>query len=80
MKSICLTLLALYRYGISPLLEPACRFEPTCSDYASQAISRFGVLKGCGLAITRVLKCHPFHSGGYDPVVSEDCASQRVSD
>jgi len=69
MKSICLTLLTLYRYGISPLLGPACRFEPTCSDYAGQAIIRFGVLKGCRLAICRVLRCHPFHPGGYDPVV-----------
>ena len=80
MKAICLTLIALYRYGISPLLRPACRFEPTCSDYAAQAIHRFGVLQGCGLAICRLLKCHPFHPGGYDPVTSDTRGSRRVTD
>lgn len=79
MKTICLMLIALYRYGVSPLLGPACRFEPTCSDYAGQAINRFGVFYGCRLAICRLLRCHPFHPGGYDPVMS-DRGSRRVTD
>ena len=77
MKTICLTLIALYRYGMSPLLGPSCRFEPTCSDYAGHAIHRFGVLHGCRLAIWRVLKCHPFHPGGYDPVVSKTAVHRK---
>jgi uncharacterized protein len=77
MKTVCLTLIALYRYGISPLLGPACRFEPTCSDYAGQAIHRFGVLHGCRLAIWRVLKCQPFHTGGYDPVVGKTAVHRK---
>ncbi|MBA5866523.1 MAG: membrane protein insertion efficiency factor YidD [Nitrospira sp. CR1.3] len=68
MRSLCLYLLAGYRYWISPWLGPACRFEPTCSAYASTAIRRFGVLRGLQLAICRLLKCHPFHPGGFDPV------------
>ncbi len=65
---LCLGLLAGYRCLISPWLGPACRFEPTCSVYASLAINRFGVLRGLGLSACRLLKCHPFHPGGYDPV------------
>jgi uncharacterized protein len=68
MRTVCLTLLAWYRYWISPFLGPACRFEPTCSVYASTAIGRFGVLRGLWLSICRLLKCHPFHPGGFDPV------------
>jgi putative membrane protein insertion efficiency factor len=64
----CLTLLAGYRYWISPFLGSACRFDPTCSEYASTAISRYGVLRGLKLAACRLLKCHPFHPGGMDPV------------
>lgn len=68
MRHCCLSLLAGYRYWISPFLGPACRFEPTCSAYASDAISRYGVFRGLGLAVCRLLKCHPFHPGGMDPV------------
>lgn len=68
MRQWCLTLLAGYRYWISPFLGPACRFDPTCSEYASTAISRYGVLRGLKLAACRLLKCHPFHPGGMDPV------------
>ena len=68
MKRVCVWLIGFYRFWISPWLGRACRFEPTCSTYASQAIDRFGVVKGGGLAVWRLLKCHPFHPGGYDPV------------
>ena len=68
MKTICVAAIRAYRFWISPWLGPACRFEPTCSAYASQAIERFGVVKGIGVALWRLLKCHPFHPGGYDPL------------
>jgi putative membrane protein insertion efficiency factor len=68
MKRICIGLIGFYRFWISPWVGPSCRFEPTCSAYASQAIDRFGVIKGSGVAFWRLLKCHPFHPGGYDPV------------
>ncbi|WP_231989500.1 membrane protein insertion efficiency factor YidD [Nitrospira japonica] len=67
-RALCLAALAGYRYGISPWLGPACRFEPTCSAYASEAITRFGVGRGAALTVCRLLKCHPFHPGGHDPV------------
>ena len=71
MKTICLAILSAYRFCISPWLGPACRFEPTCSVYASQAIQHFGVVRGSGLALWRLLKCHPFHPGGYDPITGK---------
>lgn len=69
MKRILLFLIRFYQKWISPLKgQPTCRFYPTCSSYAYLAISRYGALKGTRLAIRRILKCHPFHPGGYDPV------------
>lgn len=68
MKRPFLWLLRGYKRFISPLFPPACRFYPTCSDYAYQAIDKHGLAKGGLLAIRRLLKCHPFHEGGYDPV------------
>jgi len=68
MKVILLTLIKFYRRAISPLFPPRCRFYPTCSSYALEAIEKHGTLKGSYLAIKRILKCHPFHPGGYDPV------------
>lgn len=62
-----LGLIIFYRRFISPLKPPSCRFYPTCSEYAEQAIRKYG-LKGVFLAFKRVLKCHPFHPGGYDPL------------
>lgn len=57
-----------YRWLLSPLLGPCCRFHPTCSDYALQALAVHGAWKGCRLALWRLLRCHPFSPGGYDPV------------
>ncbi|HBX23905.1 MAG TPA: membrane protein insertion efficiency factor YidD [Desulfotomaculum sp.] len=68
MKSLLITLIRLYQVLLSPLKGPTCRFYPTCSDYAVQALNKYGVCKGSYKAIVRILKCHPFHPGGYDPV------------
>ncbi len=68
MKTILILLIKGYRMFISPLFPPSCRFRPTCSIYALEAIDRFGVVKGTYLAVKRILRCHPFHPGGYDPV------------
>ena len=68
LRRLCLMLLTIYRVGVSPMLGPACRFYPTCSVYAQGAIERYGVLKGGLMAVRRLLKCHPFHPGGVDPV------------
>jgi putative membrane protein insertion efficiency factor len=57
-----------YQYGVSPYMGICCRFEPTCSHYAAEAIHRHGVIKGLVLMTSRILKCHPFHPGGLDPV------------
>lgn len=68
MRQLCLSLIVIYQRWISPLLPPACRFEPTCSRYARDAIQRHGVLRGVAWAALRLLRCHPFHPGGFDPV------------
>jgi putative membrane protein insertion efficiency factor len=67
-KDILIGFVKLYRYLISPLTPPCCRFVPSCSQYAIDAIGKYGALKGSFLAAKRILKCHPFHPGGYDPV------------
>ncbi|EAS62843.1 membrane protein insertion efficiency factor YidD [Photobacterium angustum] len=61
-------LVRFYQLAISPLLGPRCRFTPTCSQYAIEAVKTHGALKGCWLAAKRLLKCHPLNDGGYDPV------------
>jgi putative membrane protein insertion efficiency factor len=68
MKTLCIVLIRFYQLFISPLFPPTCRFYPTCSQYAIEAIQKKGVLRGVWLAIKRIVKCHPFHPGGYDPV------------
>lgn len=68
LQKLFLGLIRFYQLAISPYIGPHCRFTPTCSEYAFIAIYRFGAFKGMYLAIKRLLKCHPFHKGGYDPV------------
>ena len=66
---VVLFLLRGYKWALSPLLPPACRYVPTCSDYAMEAVDCYGVFRGGLMAMGRVLRCHPFVRGGYDPVV-----------
>ncbi len=68
-----------YQVLISPILGPRCRFTPTCSHYAIEAIKLHGILKGCWLAGSRLIKCHPFNEGGYDPVPT-CCVKKNISD
>ena len=68
MKGLVLAALRGYKRHVSPLLPPACRYTPTCSEYALEAVERYGVLKGTALAVKRLLSCNPFSRGGYDPV------------
>jgi len=68
MKRALLAIIRFYKRAISPYLPPSCRFTPTCSEYAAEAIQKHGALKGGGLAIWRILRCNPLCKGGYDPV------------
>ena len=68
MKTVILWLLNSYKRYVSPWLPPSCRFEPTCSMYMVQAIEKKGVLRGLMLGLKRLLRCHPFSAGGFDPV------------
>ncbi len=63
-----IALVKIYRFAISPLFPPRCRFYPTCSAYTLEALKKHGPFKGLGLSVKRILKCHPFHPGGHDPV------------
>ena len=68
LKKIFLALIRFYQRFISPSFPRTCRFTPTCSQYAYEAVTKYGPFKGVYLSIRRILKCHPFHDGGYDPV------------
>lgn len=68
MKTIFLALIRAYQYALRPMLGSNCRFYPSCSDYAREAIERHGAFAGLWLAVKRVGKCHPYHPGGFDPV------------
>ena len=71
MKRLLLLLVQFYRSCISPLTPPSCRYYPTCSAYAMEAIERYGARRGGWMAVRRILRCHPWHEGGYDPVRRE---------
>jgi putative membrane protein insertion efficiency factor len=67
-RAIAIALIRAYQLFISPMLAPACRFHPSCSCYAREAIERYGLFRGLLLALGRIGRCHPWHPGGYDPV------------
>ena len=68
MRELCLELIKLYQVTLSQVTPPSCRFVPSCSQYTYEAISKFGVFQGVWVGVKRLFRCHPFHSGGYDPV------------
>jgi putative membrane protein insertion efficiency factor len=68
MGRLVVGLIVIYQRVISPLLGPACRYEPSCSEYARQAVEKYGAARGSWMGIKRLARCHPFHEGGYDPV------------
>ena len=68
MRELVTGSLRFYKRWISPMLPSACRFHPTCSEYMREAVERYGVLRGVSMGIRRLLRCHPFHAGGFDPV------------
>jgi putative membrane protein insertion efficiency factor len=67
-RAICIGLIRIYQYGLSPILPRTCRFVPSCSEYAREAIERHGAIAGCCLAVRRLLRCHPWGGSGHDPV------------
>ncbi|WP_044429141.1 membrane protein insertion efficiency factor YidD [Bacillus spizizenii] len=79
MKTLFIALIRGYQKFISPLTPPTCRFYPTCSQYGIEAIKTHGALKGGWLTIIRILKCHPFHPGGVDPVPEKKKSINRYS-
>jgi len=72
-----LDLLRAYKWAISPIFPPSCRYTPTCSEYAMEAIERYGMVRGGMKAVARILRCHPFVKGGYDPVIRNVKANDR---
>ena len=80
MKKLALWALGLYKRWLSPSLPPSCRYVPTCSEYAMEAVDRFGVIRGGLISAWRLLRCHPFVKGGYDPVVKEFVRRERKRD
>ena len=80
MRKIISAIIGFYRYVISPILGPRCRYTPTCSEYSQEAVMRFGVIKGGWLSIKRILSCHPWGNSGYDPVPEKNDDSKKESD
>ncbi|MDA8105213.1 MAG: membrane protein insertion efficiency factor YidD [Nitrospiraceae bacterium] len=68
MKILLIAIVKLYKFLISPILPGSCRFVPSCSEYSLEALEKYGALKGAWLSVRRVVRCHPFHPGGFDPV------------
>jgi putative membrane protein insertion efficiency factor len=77
LRGVLSTLLRGYKRFVSPVMPPACRFHPTCSEYAAEAIETHGALKGTALAAGRLMRCHPWNAGGFDPVPPTAAASRR---
>lgn len=80
MKKLLIGGIQVYRRLISPFFPPSCRFHPTCSAYAIEAISTWGSTKGSWLAVKRICRCHPFHPGGYDPVPAAAASPNSMHD
>ncbi len=76
-KAAVLILLRTYKYAVSPMFSPACRYVPTCSEYATEAVEHYGVLRGGWMSLKRVLRCHPLAKSGYDPVPKDSAATGR---
>jgi hypothetical protein len=77
-KWIALGLLRGYKWAVSPLFLPACRYVPTCSEYAMEAVDKYGILRGGLKTIWRLLRCHPFAAGGYDPLIRDCCGGIKT--
>ncbi|RUO76224.1 membrane protein insertion efficiency factor YidD [Idiomarina seosinensis] len=77
LRTIPIALIKIYQWTISPILGPRCRFYPTCSQYACEAIEKHGTIRGIGLASKRLAKCHPGSEGGFDPVPEQDSAQAK---
>jgi len=80
MRKIISGIIGLYRYLVSPVLGPSCRFTPTCSEYAQTAVTRFGVIKGGWISIKRIVSCHPWGKSGYDPVPEKKSGLEKEPD
>jgi len=78
LKKLLLALIRFYKAAVSPWLPPACRYEPTCSEYARVAITRFGAGRGTWLAVRRIARCHPFGGSGWDPVPESKQISEHT--
>jgi hypothetical protein len=78
-KFVVLKMLRGYKWAISPMFPPACRYVPTCSEYAMESVERYGVLRGVGMALRRLMRCHPLARGGFDPVVKRS-ADRRMGE